>query len=159
MNNLETSEKQIGSIDIRSFPDGIYFYVKKKSKFSKLDEVIPFESEVLNIGRAMDSNAGTFTAPVNGVYHFAFKGVAHGIFLDPPSTVYIRLRLNGKDVASAYASTSDEIKSDKYAFTLALHSTLKLVKGDVIQLVLIKGAIYDDHTSNTQFSGFLLREY
>jgi len=105
----------------------------------------------------MDLNAGTFTAPVNGVYHFNFKA-AHGVYLGPPSAVVVRLRLNGKEVAQAYASTSD-VEKDKYAFTLALHSILKLEKGDVIQLVLIKGAIYDDDQSNTQFIGFLLREY
>ena len=155
---LEVAEKPIGSIDIQSFSDGVYFNVKKKSSFAKLNKIIPFEAQVLNIGGAMDLNAGTFTAPVNGVYHFDFKAVAHGGNLEPPSTVCVRLRLNGKEVAQAYASTSD-VEQDKYAFTLALHSILKLEKGDVIQLVLIKGAIYDDGGGNTQFIGFLLREY
>ena len=107
----------------------------------------------------MDLNAWTFTAPVNGVYHFDFKAVAHGKYLGPPSAVHVRLRLNGEGDAQAYASASD-VEQDKYAFTLVLHSILKLKKCDVIQLVRTAGAICDDDDgSNTQFIGFLLREY
>lgn len=148
----------MGSIEVNSLSEGVYFNVKKTSSFAELKKVIPFELEVLNIGKAMDLNTGKFTAPVNGVYHFAFKGISHGKLLSHPSAVVVHLSLNGNYVARAYASTSD-IEKDKYAFTLALHSILKLKRGDVIQLVLNEGAIYEDYSSNTQFIGSLFKEY
>jgi len=125
-------------------------------------KIIPFEVEVLNIGSAIDLNTGTFTAPVNGVYHFSFKAVGHGMLLseDQPYTTVRLLRNGNDDVSQAYASTKNKIGVDNdTAFTLTLNSILNLQKGDVIQLVLNVGAIYDDDTSNTQFIGYLMREF
>ena len=62
--------------------------------------------------------------------------------------MHVRFRLIGVLVATVYNGHE----------TAALHSTLKLDMGDQISLVIVGGAVFDDASHYTHFSGFLLEE-
>ncbi|KAI9557797.1 hypothetical protein GHT06_014546 [Daphnia sinensis] len=68
--NEQDFQKKIGYQDIKTRP--VYFYVKRAS-YSPLGTFI---SDVVNIGGAMDTFNGVFTAPVTGTYFFSLVGYA-----------------------------------------------------------------------------------
>jgi hypothetical protein len=62
----------IGFNDIKT-ANGVFFYV---TRYSSNRTVIPYETEQLNIGGAMDLATGVFTSPFNGRYQFIFTALA-----------------------------------------------------------------------------------
>lgn len=112
--------------------------------------IIPFELETLNIGNAMASESGVFTAPVSGFFHFYFTAVKK------TNDYYwhiVYLRKNQKYVGQAFATGYPG------RYTTALSSTLKLKQGDEIDLYKLTGTIYDDvNGPYTQFTGWLIEE-
>ncbi len=140
-------EARLGYVDIKTSP--VYFYVQRTSSFSAAGAVIPFQREMLNQGGAMNLETGTFTAPRNGTYHFAFSGIKDG----PGGDMYIFLQLNGEAVALAYVGGTNG------HFSYALKSTLKLKSGDEIRLYKYSGGIlFDDSRQFTHFTGWMLEE-
>lgn len=99
----------------------------------------------------MDYKKGIFTAPVGGIYYFAFKGMKTWDSL----ILSVHLRVNGNEVARAYTYTIS------YSATgnVNLIATLKIKKGDRVDLVKHEGQLADSYTEyDTQFIGWLLSE-
>ena len=62
--DIEGFETRIGYLDVKSSP--VYFYVQRNTNFETKGTPIPFDVEILNVGGAMNSTSGKFTAPRNG---------------------------------------------------------------------------------------------
>ena len=148
----------IGFVDVKSSP--VYFYVQRNSvTFNTTNTPIPFDVERLNVGGAMNLTSGKFTAPRDGIYSFAFTGMAAFPTSSSSLNLYVYMYLNGKWIGSGVA---DEVGSttDVQYETLSLQSTLNLQTGDQIWLEIeymsigahLRGTYY------TQFSGYLLEE-
>ena len=141
-------EVVIGYNDVKTSA-GVYFYVKRQSAYTSIKTVIPWDLIQLNIGNAMDSKTGVFTAPVNGRYHFSFNGHAWG------GDSFVNLRVNGS-ISYRYIVASSS--SNKYN-NLPLMATLNLKTGDTVDMWLLNGSLNDDPANYaTQFTGILLEE-
>jgi len=53
--------------------------VQLDGDFALENTIMPFDSQLLNVGGAMDLATGIFTVPVDGIYHFEFKGIRHAL--------------------------------------------------------------------------------
>lgn len=109
---------------------------------------MPYEIEVTNLGKAIDTKAGIFIAPNAGVYFFAFSGVKYW----NGGETSVSQQLNDKAVATSHGTRPVE-----GGITMTLHSTLKLKKGDKISLVLTDGKI-TCFSPFTNFVGWLMEE-
>jgi len=102
----------------------------------------------------MDMMKGIFTAPVSGIYHFQFKGENKAGGWQPTDSLDVFFRLNGQVIGNAYAPV------DPWRhFSCSVHATLKLKRGDRIDLLKREGSLHDDSTPDTHFTGTLLEEY
>ncbi len=147
-------EKRVGFINVKASPGGVYFYCQGASSYKSYEDTpvppgLRFESIKLNLGRGMNESTGIFTAPKPGVYHFHFFAQKNSLM---PNSVFVHLRCNGRKEATSVTS------SGLYKFPVVIHSTLKLKKGDKVDIFNEFG--YLDHTLPTtiHFSGFLLEE-
>ena len=122
-------------------PSTAHFYVQRNSSFFTVG-AIPFELARLNEGNAMDIRTGVFTAPIDGIYHFSLSGIKDA----SNQSTWIKLRLNGEMIGSAYAL--ENLSSSYY-----LQSILPLERGDRVNLFLEKGTLYDDVSHWTHFIG------
>ena len=91
---------------------------------------IPFELNKVNIGGAMNSSSGVFTAPRNGRYFFSLSGVAK---FASNSTGYIgvALRVNASPIGRGHTEGNVGIKGYQ---TFSLQSTLDLKARDKVWL-------------------------
>ena len=130
----------------------VHFYVQRQSDFVTEFTVIPFEVEQLNVGGAMDLKTGVFTVPVSGIYHFGFSCLMHAKswYMD------IFLQLNGKNIG--VGTSNSEQLSGRLFLTISMHASLRLKKGDKINLYKHNGAIRDTEAHYTHFSGWLVEE-
>ena len=127
----------------------VYFYVQRRSPYSVLKTTIPYESENINYGKAMNIASGFFTATIDGIYHFAFSGIKD----DSLDSLWINIRLNGRNIGAAHGS--ENIPHAAYS----LHSTLKLRKGDKVDIFLREGVLYGFQLFNSaRFIGFLFKK-
>jgi len=146
--------ESLGSIDLKT--KSVHFQVQRNSEFtggSGGNATITFENENFNYGDAMDIANGVFTAPVAGIYHFAFSGMTK-------TQLQIILRVN--DVENV-ASTSVDASStnNAYGLSVSLSSSVYLNEDD-------KASVYKSGTGtlletipdapNTFFSGWLVEE-
>ena len=146
-----------GQVDVKSLP--VYFYVQKINDFNTTTTPIPFDFEVLNVGGAMNSTSGKFTAPRAGTYFFAFNGNAYF-----PASSYsyfdfhINIYLNGNLLVGGHANELSSTASEEYE-TVSLQSTVNLQSGDQVwlQITTANSGSYL-YGLPTHFSGFLLQE-
>jgi len=139
-------EKFIGTVDVKT--QIVHFYVQKNDNMMK-NGVITFEVEKMNVGGAMNSASGVFTAPVNGIYHFDFSAIKNS----SPDYLVITLQVNGIGYGRAHTV------SNVVAATVSLTASLRLKVGD--QVVLnnqFGGQIFDNQYQHTQFAGWLVDE-
>jgi len=143
-------EKRIGFVNIESLPEGVHFYVQRKTNFEDNGVTVTFELQRLNAGGGMNLKTGVFTAPVPGIYFFSFIGIRDDSSL---SGIEITLRLNKAKVGMAVATAG------LGSFSISIHATLKLKAGDRVYLVKEMGnKLRDDSRHLSHFSGHLLKE-
>ncbi len=145
----------IGYDDVKSSPT--YFYVQRSSNFNQLNVPIPFDVERLNVGGAMNSASGKFTAPVAGKYFFSLSGLTDIPASPNRLVLQISLYKNGGIIANSY---TDAITNSAQRETFSLQSTLELKSGDQIwlQITEISSGAYVWGNYYTHFNGFLLQE-
>ncbi|XP_073729257.1 complement C1q-like protein 3 [Misgurnus anguillicaudatus] len=99
-----------------------------------------------NIGNAYDSNTGIFTAPVKGAYYFGF-------YIHTRAKINLGAGLFKNDVPQCSVfSAKPTVQSNASNGVV-----LTLEPGDQVHIKLWKYAqVYDDKSSYTSFSGFLL---
>ncbi len=89
---------------------------------------------------------GKFTAPVNGVYFFRFYAHAH-----PSTQMAVSLHKNNQIQCSVFVKNPETNANGSNGIVLSLK------KGDEVYTQLWeKSWVYDDESSYTSFSGFLL---
>ena len=116
-----------------------------------------FDVEILNVGGAMNSTSGIFTAPRDGIYSFSFTGLAWLPAASSRIRLILQMYLNGNFIGQGYA---DEDNTAGQHETFSFQSTSNLAAGDQIWLQIydmptgafLRGGYYD------QFSGYLLEE-
>ena len=152
----EVTENRLGFLKIMdksSVSTGIYFYVQRYGRLPVTPNgVIRFNKERLNTGGAMNMSTGVFTVPKAGIYHFSVTIAKEGFSID---AIWIYFRVNDIKIGmSAVGATVTGAPA-------TLHPTLKLMKGDRVDL-------WKDNSFGTldyrngglthHFSGWLLEE-
>ena len=155
-------ENRMGFIDVKASPEGgVYFYCQGANTNNKHREIrmrsdllpvppgLRFENIKLNLGRGMNKSTGIFTVPKPGVYHFQFFAQKNSLM---SNIAVVHLRCNGRQEATSVTN------SGLYKYPVVIHSTLKLKRGDKVDIFNEVG--YLDHTlpNTIHFSGFLLEE-
>lgn len=148
---LTVNEIPMGVVDVKTSP--IHFYAQRSEPFSVANSPIPFSRGYTNEGNAINLATGTFTAPVDGTYHFTFSGVK-----DPssPNPLIVALRKGSLESLTVGKAYTDGLNNQ---LSLSLQATVKLVKDDKIRLVLENGTLYDTFDNHfSHFTGSLLEE-
>ena len=161
MDLIKLSIYQNGQIITDPFAkqEGVHFYVQKGCKNNHIKDgaSIPFDLVKLNLGNAFNPSNGVFTAPRPDVYQFIFTGKkAHtnNIF-NTNDMVTVFLRVNGVNVAGGASPWGFP------SHPITLHSTLKLKRGDRIDLFKTVGTLDCDAIDgkpSSHFTGSLLQE-
>jgi len=135
---------------VKSSDSGIFFYVHIGNKSAPKSGVLSYDHQVTNTGGGMNLKSGVFTAARAGIYTFSFSLMKNGYNFD---YMEIMLRLNGIRIGVSTAGGGPS------ATTATLQSTLKLKKGDRVDLWKSKGElnpvcnVYCHH-----FTGSLMEE-
>lgn len=136
-----------GSIDLKT--KSVHFFVQRSTgNFASVDAVVPFDTQLLNEGDAMNLGTGVFTVPVDGIYHFEFKGLKS----NDPTDLRIFLQANGVNIGEAYATGLSS-----YLGLSGIGASLRLKTGDQVRLYKTIGTLHDNGTF-TQFTGWLVEE-
>jgi len=99
----------------------------------------------------MNTAAGVFTAPVDGIYHFEFSGLKDG---SDSTTLYIQLQLNGVLIGHSYAPPMPNY----FLGLSSISASLRLKTGDQVTLFKESGTLNDDAGHWTHFTGWLVEE-
>lgn len=97
----------------------------------------------------MNTTSGVFTAPKSGVYHFNFFGLKKGFDLEQ---LVVYLRHNSIRVGSCSTSHGATM------FPVAIHATLKLKRGDRVDIYKEKGDFNHQEPNSVHSTGSLLEE-
>jgi hypothetical protein len=95
----------IGYVDVKSAP--VYFFVYRYWDWNQIHTPITFNAEILNIGRAMNSQTGKFVAPRAGKYFFSASGVVRFPASSDKSTFTLDLFWNNRQAATGVADESN----------------------------------------------------
>jgi len=119
---------------------------------SKAPATVPYASTDtdgfnLNTGNHYSTSTYRFTAPVNGVYYFAFN-----IYTDTTNPANIEFRVNGSSKGAGIQDRTDRTGSNTYV-SLTVSHIIPLSTGDFVE-VYSGERFYVD--SNTWFSGVLI---
>ena len=135
----------------------VYFYVKRKTsiKDGNIQQTIPFEVEVANIGKAMNLTSGVFVAPRSGTYFFIFSAMMnHEYERYETCTIFLR-GLEKGSVDAGFGSRKGERSSASFHATSYLKAGAKVhLHKNFDDFVLYNSANYHF----THFSGGLLQE-
>ncbi len=127
----------------------VHFFVQLNGDFASENTVIRFDTQLLNEGDAMNLATGIFTVPVDGIYHFDFKGIKNW----DPSWLRVFLQVNGVNIGEAFAG------SESYAALSGIGASLRLKTGDQVRLFKTEGIIHDYSAVHfTFFTGWLVEE-
>ena len=101
----------------------------------------------------MNTAAGVFIAPVNGIYHFEFSGMKDAA--DNSASYRVILQVNGALISTSYATNA----LPNYLGLSAINTYLRLKSGDQVRLYKNGGTLFDDiGYGYTQFTGWLVEE-
>ncbi|XP_046653802.1 uncharacterized protein LOC124344330 isoform X2 [Daphnia pulicaria] len=149
--NVQNLQNTIGYVDVKSGP--VYFYAQKTASYFRVNTIIPFENQQMNVGYAM-SYSGIFTAPKPGKYFFSFSAICE---LKTNCRVNLQMKTKTSDwfkIAQGYGESAFH--------TLTLQSIIQLNKGDQISSMLREGAINESSNKNngpfTHFVGWMIEE-
>ncbi len=106
--------------------------------------------ESLNVGGAFDMKKNAFIVPVSGIYEFTLKGYFYQP-IKPKTSRSVSLRLNGETMANSLADWHYD-----YHTPFSIYSILDVEKGDVVDIFLENGQIFDDDNQYNTFTGKLL---
>jgi len=139
---------------VKSSESGIYFYVQISNPATApvplANGVLRYDHQVSNIGGGMNLKTGVFTAPKAGLYTFSFSMSKTGHEFD---FMDINLRVNGVRIGKAGAGYGLS------GNTAAMQSTLKLKKGDRIDLLKSRGTLNRECKAHCHhFTGSLMEE-
>jgi hypothetical protein len=145
----------MGFTDVQSVPT--YFMVMKNGSFNSLNIPIPYTTENLNIGGAMDLSSGKFTAPRTGTYFFSFTGlIGFPTLSSSVSFLITGIFLNGVEIGNSWTDEANTVASQEAP--LVLQSTVNLQAGDQVW-VQITGITAGVALYNVKsFTGWLLQE-
>ena len=152
--NLRDSSSELFTQFIGMLLDnsGVIFNAHRESDFTGKG-TIPYSSVDVNIGEGM-TVAGTFTAPVSGIYYFHYQAVSQNSNYDD---AFANLKHNGRRISGCY---SDSQQEGHETFGMQTISVLyNLNKGDKVLVDKYKdGSLLKNSKSkkNTQFMGWLL---
>ncbi|XP_007253235.3 caprin-2 [Astyanax mexicanus] len=114
----------------------------------KTETTLKYSNVFTNVGKGYDSNTGTFTVPVSGVYLFMFYNHALGA-----KATYLTLTRNGQRVVT----TGHHRNTFESSHNGANAITLQLMKGDKMCIRLwAENWVFDDDKNYTTFTGILL---
>ncbi|XP_046459392.1 uncharacterized protein LOC124205880 [Daphnia pulex] len=151
-------EKWIGYDNVKSTP--VYFFVQRTSPLSAdWPYQISFNSEILNVGSAMNIQNGVFIAPRPGIYFFLFNGLAK---FPASSSIDVRLGISlqsnaaGSGSQESYVSEANTV--DFQRSPLALQSILSLKTDDYVLLRIVSYSSNEVQLYEANFLGFMLEE-
>jgi hypothetical protein len=144
------------NVKLPQHPPQVAFYaVRNQSDFAKAGSVIPYEHLMTNVGKAM-TKEGIFTAPLKGVYFFAFSFMTNV----QNEQVAVRLRVNnGSMIATVVVHDGYRSSSSSPDWIPgSAHMSVALSKGDIVDTFLATGRLLVSSLPHwtTHFTGFLL---
>ena len=143
----------MGNVDLKT--NSIHFQVQRSSEFTGTNATITFEMEKFNIGGAMDIATGVFTAPVGGIYHFAFSAMTIDY-------LQIILRVNDFENAAATSVSASTTNSSPFGLSVSLSSYLYLNGTDTVSVFIFGTGTLSkeiiENAPNTIFGGWLVEE-
>ncbi len=99
----------------------------------------------------MDIASGVFTVPVDGIYHFDFKGLK---YIGDTEQLCIYLQVNGVNIGEAFATNLPN-----YLALSGIGASLRLKTGDQVRLYKTIGTLHDSLNFHyTHFTGWLVEE-
>jgi len=147
-------ETVIGYLDVKTIREGVHFYAHKSCSASNRNGIVHFDLVDLNVGGGYDASTGVFTSPTSGIYQFslnALKEQTHHHVQSPILVIFLRVNRERKGVAFSVGGNSPS--------PVGLHSTLKLRKGDTVDLYKSSGIMNcNDNEPSSHFIGSLLEE-
>ena len=126
------------------------YYFSVYSTYGTIQEgnFVPFEKFHVDSGNAIDLSTGIFTAPVSGVYEFAFSG---NTFSGSNCLIGVH-----KNDWKAFHSFYDSGGTDWEFANLGSTWIVSLDAGDTMRLKVKKGKLYSDNDMNRILTGKLL---
>jgi len=107
----------------------------------------------VNEGDAFNMSSRSFIVPVPGIYHFQFSAVKYP-FGNNFQHLRIRLQVNGETTGISAQNSQGGGAGD----AVSLSASLRLAAGDRVNLYIVCGGLYDDGSSFTHFTGWLVEE-